>query len=163
MHGYNKQKLLYPIYRNPDLLEKFQDQITHNLQYQDTYSHVFEANDFCKHGNQFDPSNDSLVKVASTVTIYHENIEEVRDIDIYARKSAGNCSCLIQPDLSRELLWNLGGKKLISYTFLNSAILKFVNGHAFSGQIQSRAELLKSYGADTTLTKQDFRKAVAGL
>ena len=91
VNGYNKQKLFYPIYRNQELLNKFRAQITHNLQYQDAYSHEFNVSEVCKHGHTFDPSDNSLVKVAEQVTIYHENIEAMKIVTNFfffnARKS----------------------------------------------------------------------------
>ena len=162
-YGYNKKKIQFPLYRNDGMAQKLHDQLTNNLRYQISYRHVFNLEETCSHGNSFLEDDDSLVKVADHVTIYNENREETVAMSIYARKSDGDCHCQVQPDTTMDLLWNLGGQKFVTYAFLISALLKFVNGHPFSAQVEARRELLRNANLGTTLIRQDFCKAITGM
>ena len=67
-----------------------------------------------------------------------------------------------QKDCSDSLLWNLGGGKLIEYTWLLHSALKFQAGTPFNAQILARTRYLKSIQVTTSINQMDFDQAITG-
>ena len=58
----------------------------------------------CKHGNNFDEDQDSLIVLSDTITIITESSEQEHDIRRYGRPTEGrSCRGILQADTHDEV------------------------------------------------------------
>lgn len=163
-HGYNMRKtILYPIKRNVALQAQFQAQVAGTLPYpQGELKPAYDPAELCPHQNSYDPSDDNLVLLKDNAIIFSEHTEEFIPIQIYGRKAVGACKCLQQSDTSDMLLWNIGSGVLIKYTWLHSAVHRYLSGELVNAQYDARLRSFNSLGLPTNLQEHHFRKALFG-
>ena len=114
----------------------------------------------CKHGYKFIGKE---VKLFSEVTIYTESSERKESMTIYGVET-GLCRCLLQPDTTTHLLWNIGNAHLICFRYLMSLVHSFCNGVNLNQQFDSRnSSFINSLDRITSLTKLELRRSTIGM
>ena len=78
----------------------------------------------CKHGNFFDPDNESLRVVSNQITIYTISGQTTHPTRVFGRRAIGGCKCIQHYDSHREMLWNIGENgEFICYELLNHYLI----------------------------------------
>ena len=163
-YGYNRHKLMYPIWRDPVTLQKFEENAEEKLHLPSSFKPIYDPDLLCPHGNSFDPSEESLVAIPySNVKIHSEFNDTTENIKVYGRPTIGNCKCLDEQDTSCYLLWNLGGGRFLRYEFLLSILHKFTNLSAVNSILNARADQMSSMGQKTDLTNEKAMKGFVGF
>ena len=90
-----KSSIRYPLFRDENLCQRLlQETAGENLG--DSLIPVYDPQATCIHQNGYDPSENSLIKLRDSITIFHETSETIRNVSVYARPTIGVCRCLQQ-------------------------------------------------------------------
>ena len=88
---------------------------------------------------------------------------------VYGRKTISGCKCVKQVDGHPYLLWNLGAlkkeksHKFVHYSFLLNSVHNWSLGTPYSSTLTARELTMKSLLVHTSLSHQDFDKAIMGF
>ena len=103
-YGYNTKRFLFPINRDTDLQGGFDKKMQGEFIYQSHFIPEVNSSIVCKHGNNFDEDQDSLIVLSDTITIISESSEQEHDVRRYGRPTVGRCcKCIIQADTHDEV------------------------------------------------------------
>ena len=164
--GYNRTYFRFPFFRDVGgLKEKFQDRCDgiDSVILPEKFEHEYVQDQTCKHGVNFDPDPQNLIKKYSEVTVYYEFSEITIDIPMFARKSLGPCRCLILPDTHQFMLQNCGGGRLIDYGFLADIVCGWCQRTGVLSKISARADRFRLAGRQTTLPVNVATEAIASF
>ena len=170
-YGYNATKFDYPIHRDPFLFARFQEYLTDNLDIPDDLIPVYDPSDSCSHGYSFNESDTDLILLNPdrNITVYFEATETIMQKSVYGRKTVSSCKCVKQLDGHPYLLWNLGAlkqeksHKFVHYSFLLNSVHNWSLGTPYNSILTARELTMKSLMCGTSLTHQDFDKAMMGF
>ena len=170
-YGYNATPFEYPIHRDPFLFARFQEYYTDNLAIPDDLIPVYNLRDNCSHGSPYKEGDDDLILLNKdgNITVYFESSETIMQKNVYGRKTTANCKCIKQVDGHPYLLWNLGAlktessHKFIHYSFLLNSLHNWSLGTPYNSTLTARELTMKSLLVHTSLTNQDFDKAMVGF
>ena len=151
---------------SPNFAEKLRIRDAGLLPYPEKFIPEYIFGETCEHKNLYDYRDENLILLSEDVTIYSEKQEEILKIPMYGRPTEGSCSCVLKPDTHEHLLHNISTSKsgrFLSYSFLISVILAFVNGKALNNSFDTRLRSLKSIGMQCSLNIKTFTRAVIGF
>ena len=89
--GYNFEQMEFPIHKNEEMKKKFEEKDDGKLQLPSEIKPTWDPTILCSHNLNFDPSDDALILVHDTVTVYEENKETEKKVLVYGRKTVGMC------------------------------------------------------------------------
>lgn len=146
-YGANLTEIQYPFTRNTDLHKVWINRTEGDFVLPSIILAKVNKLVKCQHENNFDscPSEDFKRHVISkTCIIYRSESEFVRDIEIIGRTTLNEsgqipCKCILQPDCTEILLWNVGNGEMVDFVMLNSFIQAFAtSGVSIEGFLTSR-------------------------
>ena len=131
--GFNKTHMIYPFYLDKEMKDKFRLKNEGLFQYPDKFIPAFVFGETCKHGNLYDPCEESLILICEEVTLYLEShVDEKRNISMYSRPTEGQiCPCVLYPDTHAYLLHNIStpaSGRFVCYSFLHYTLLTCAPG-----------------------------------
>lgn len=160
---HNKKKILYPIFRDQGILDIFKssqkDEVILPLEFCPEYNENLR----CVHGHNYEKSDNKLVIMSETITIFSENFETVKEIRNFGRPTVGECRCKLQTDTTNYCLWNMGGSKFIKMDFLLQVVHKFANLSAIEAAFKARSDQISSLGVKTVLNSKNACSSVTGF
>ena len=116
MYGYNFKEIPFPIKDDKTFQSKYLQRLQGNHNFPDKLIPEYVPESKCKkHGNEYDPSEDNLHEESNTIIIYSEVGEQMFNIALYSRPTAGDCSCTAKFDGTDLLIWNLGRGRFIDF------------------------------------------------
>ena len=160
--SHNHEKFQYPIFRDPNLLQKFQDHHLGNLNIPDELIPTWRDVQ-CRHGNHFDQRDENMIILSHEITIFEQSGETTQNTKVYGRKTmSSTCKCIMQPSGHAYLLWNLGNGMMISYKYLLWSLHTWQSGLPLSAQVKARRTSFENLRLQTSLTESDLNRGVMG-
>ena len=160
---HNKQVVMYPIFRDPVMLDIFNRSQKDEVILPKEFIPNFSANLRCVHGHMYEESNTKLVIMSKTITIFGENFENVKNISNIGRPTVGGCRCRLQTDTTMFCLWNMGASKFIKMDYLLQVVHKFENLSAIEAAFKARSDQFSSLGVPTELNSKNACSSVTGF
>ena len=106
--GYNSTPFIYPLHMDTALAPLLQRPGSVEAHLPEKIIPQYNVTECCPHGNNFDPSDESLRMIFKSMSIITEDKDIILEREIYGRPSTGLCMCMSQADTHHYLLWNLG-------------------------------------------------------
>ena len=167
-YGCNRTRIPFPMRDDKEKQHTWLARARGEYRLPDYFSPDFHSGITCSHGHQFDPTEENLIQISSTVIIFTETSEDIFNNPTYGRPTVSEngssrpCKCIQQADCDKFLLWHLGKGKMVCYLTLNNFMLKFKSGHPMNAWYESRKMSLWSIGLSTHLTYKDWLRSVSG-
>ena len=160
---HNKEPVLYPIFRDKEMLNIFKLSQQDNTEFPEHFIPEYKNELRCVHGHMYQESNKKLVILSDTITIFAENYETVKQITNYARPTVGGCRCQQQIDTTKYCLWNMGASKFIKMDYLLQVVHKFSNLSAIESAFKARSDQFSALGCKTELSSKEACYSVIGF
>ena len=160
---HNHEKFKYPIFRDHELLEKFQQHHLGNLIIPEELEPTWSETLFCRHGSLFDQRDEKMIIVAKKITIIEQTGETTQYTKVFGRKSISpTCKCVQQPSGHQFILWNLGNGIFISYKYLLWSLHSWQSGLPMNAQVKARQTSFDNLRLQTILTESDLNRSLTG-
>ena len=95
--GYNFEQMEFPL--DEEMKKRLKAKKEGHLQLPSEIKPKWDPTILCSHNLNFDPSDDALVLVHDTVTLYDKEGETERKVLVYGRKTIGLCK--VRPEMQR--------------------------------------------------------------
>ena len=165
LYGYNFKSIPFPIKEDKVYQAKWlrRMQGIHDFPEQ-LIPEILNGSKCRRHGNQFDPSEDTLIEESKTLILYSEMGERVFKIPVFSRPTIGQCTCTEKFDGTDLLIWNLGQARFVDASVHFSYLQKWVNSgikiFAFWKSIKNNAVFS---GLSCSLTYDDLHRSICGF
>ena len=160
---HNHEKFKYPIFRDHELLTKFQDHHLGNLIIPEELEPTWSETMLCKHGSLFDHRDENMILVSQKVTIIEQSGETTRNTKVFGRKSISEtCQCVQQPSGHPFILWNLGNGIFLCYKYLLWSLHSWQSGLPINAQVKARRTSFENLRLQTSLTESDLNRGLTG-
>ena len=164
LYGYNVTDILYPFQRDPQLQRGWIQRMNGIYALPDKFIPVWSVSNRCKHDSLFDIEEGNLGIHSKNIVVYTSIGERVFDVEVFYRKSSGDCQCVQQFDSHEHLLWHIGFGRFVDYTVLHQHLHRMrANGIGTYAEYRSLQDSLDSLGISSSLTYHDLHKAVCGF
>ena len=122
----------------------------------------YSPGETCEHSNEWSETEDKMRLLSQGIVVYTENEDKILPNCVYGRSAEG-CSCILQPDTTDLLLWNLGNGEFVDTYWLQKFIRQFSTGTTINKAFEDRKfNIENDQNTSSELTYDKFLKAARG-
>ena len=164
LYGFNHSKILYPFSRSRDQQQTWMKRVQGINDFPDSFVPLLTEDHRCQHGFSFSSEDNDLVLESESILVFNSIGQQIYNVKNYARRSVGDCRCLLRYDGNPQFLWNLGSGRIVNYTLLHQYLHLWKNDglsiHAF---FKSISEMSASAGLSSSLLYDDIHRSICGF